>query len=334
MGSIVIAPVLAAGFVFIATTPVNAEVREVRITRQFGLGYLPLMVMEEQKLLERDATAAGLGEIKTTWITLGHGSAAIDALLSNSVDVIATGVTQLVMLSTKTRGDVRGLASLGNAPLHLNTINPNAKSIADLTEKDRIALPAIKTSIEAIVLQMAAAKSFGADKYAQLDRLTVAMKHPDGLIALLSGKSEITAHFTSPPFSQQERKDPRVHTILDSYEVLGGEHTFNVLSAKKSFVEANPKICAALLTALDDAMTFIRKNPGQAAEVYIKVSKTSEPVDKVLEEIKDPRLNYTITPVKVTAFAEFMHTTGVIKRKPESWKDLFFAELLGKREGS
>ncbi len=95
-------------------------------------------------------------------------------------------------------------------PLYLNTRNPAIKSIKDFTEKDRIALPAVKVSMQAIMLQMAAAKEYGENNYTKLDGLTVSMAHPDGVAALMSGASEITAHFTSPPFQFRELKDPKI----------------------------------------------------------------------------------------------------------------------------
>ena len=42
--------------------PAMAEANEVRISRGYGLLYLPLIVMEDQKLLEKEAAKAGLGE--------------------------------------------------------------------------------------------------------------------------------------------------------------------------------------------------------------------------------------------------------------------------------
>ena len=50
----------------------------------------------------------------------------------------------------------------------------------------------VKVSIPAIILQMAAIKEFGAAEFGSLDRYTVSLTHPDGVIALLSGRTEIT----------------------------------------------------------------------------------------------------------------------------------------------
>jgi NitT/TauT family transport system substrate-binding protein len=303
----------------------------VRIARQYGLGYLPLIVAEQQHLIEKHARAAGLGDVKVTWATLGGGSATNDALLSGSVDYVSSGVAPLVVLWAKSNGAVKGLAALDTSPLFLNTSNPTVKSIRDFGDKDRIALPAVKVSIQAIVLQMAAAKAFGFENYARLDKLTVSMKHPDAMAALLSGKSEINGHLTSPPFMFQELDNKGIRTVLNSYDVLGGPHTFNVISTTKVFYEANPKVNRAVLAAIEEADEFIKKNRKAAAEIYIKSSGTKESPSDLLSQLNNPALGYSTTPTNVARFADFMYQTGTIKTRPKDWKDLFFPAVHGKK---
>ena len=105
-------------------------------------------------------------------------------------------------------------------PMYLNPRNPNVRSIKDFTEKDKIALPAVKVSIQSVTLQMAAEKLFGEGNHNKLDALTVTLSHPDALVALLSGGSEITAHFTTPPYQYQELEKPGIHTVPVSYTHL------------------------------------------------------------------------------------------------------------------
>lgn len=315
----------------VSASPAAAEVREVRIARQYGLGYLPLIVAEQQHLIEKHAKAAGLGDVKVTWATLGGGSATNDALLSGSVDYVSSGVAPLVVLWAKSNGAVKGLAALDTSPLFLNTSNPNVKSIRDFGDKDRIALPAVKVSIQAIVLQMAAAKAFGFENYARLDKLTVSMKHPDAMAALLSGRSEINGHLTSPPFMFQELDNKGVRTVLNSYDVLGGPHTFNVISTTRTFYEANPKVNRAVLAAIEEADEFIKKNRRAAAEIYIKSSGTKESPSDLLSQLNNPALGYSTTPTNISKFADFMYQTGTIKTRPKDWKDLFFPAVHGKK---
>lgn len=326
---VVLAAVVALGSVSVAL----AEVKEVRIAKQYGLGYLPLIILEDQRLIEKHAKASGLGDIKITWATVGGGGASNDALLSGSVDYISTGVAPLVLLWGKSNGEVKGVSALFDSPLTLNTSNPAVKSIRDLTEKDRIALPTAKVSIQAILLQIAAAKEFGADQFGKLDSLTVSMKHPDALAALLSGGSEITAHLTGPPFTYQELRDPRVHKILDSYELLGGPHTFLVLTSTQRFQKENPQTFAAVFTALQEAIAFIKADQGRAADIYLRLTGSKEGRESILEQLKDPTLRYGTTPHRIGVFADFMHKTGAIKVQPGSWKELFFP-IVANTQGS
>ncbi len=308
----------------------GAETKEVRIARQYGLGYLPLLVLEDQKLIERRAAEAGLGEVKVTWAVLGGGAASNDALLSGSADYIATGVAPLVLLWAKSGAKVKGVAALISTPVVVNTVNPAVKSVADFTESDRIAVPSVKVSIQAVVLQMAAEKAFGAAGWNRLDPLTVSLKHPDAAAALLSGRSEITAHVASPPFVAQELAGGRVRSVLSSYDLLGGSHTFNVLSSSQAFADANPKTFAVVFAALEEAVAWIVKNPKAAAETYLRVSASKEPLESVVAQIQDPAVKYTTTPERVTAFAEFMARIGTVASRPKDWRALFFPNVHAK----
>ena len=309
----------------------HAEVKEVRLSKQYGLSYLPLIVMEEYKLIEKHAKKAGLGDVKVSWATFGSGAVMNDALLSGSVDYASGGVAPLLTIWDKTKGGVKGVSALDSIPIYLNSNNPNVQSIKDLTDKDRIALPAVKVSIQAVALQMAAAKLYGERNYGKLDKLTVSMKHPDALVALLSGKSEVTGHLGSPPFMFQELKDPKIHTVLNSFDVLGGPHTFDMVWASKSFHDANPKTYAAVFAALEEAIAIINKDKHAAAELYIKASKSKESVSDVYAYLTKQPVSYTTTPLNITKFSDFMYQTGTLKNRPKDWKDLFFPNVHGKK---
>jgi NitT/TauT family transport system substrate-binding protein len=314
-----------------AATGAQAEVKEVRIAKQYGLSYLPLMVMEEQKLVEKHAKAAGLGSIKVSYATLGSGAAMNDALLAGSIDFASGGVAPMLTLWAKSKGEVRGVAALDTIPIYLNSASPSVKGVKDFTDRDKIALPAVKVSIQAVLLQMAAAKAFGQGEYGRLDRLTVSMKHPDAMAALLSGRSEVTGHLASPPFMFQELKDKRVRTVVNSFDVLGGPHTFDVVWAAKGFHDANPRSYRAMLSALEEAVSYIEKNRRASAELYVRASRSKEPVQEVYEMLAGQQVHFNTTPLRVSSFAEFMYRTGTLKQQSRGWKDLFFPEIHGKK---
>src|SRR5205814_2899119 len=218
----------------------TAEANQLRVSHGYGLLYQPLMVMRDQQLIEKHAKAEGLGDVKVAWNILDGGNVINDAMLAGSLDVAGIGAPGFITLWAKARGiprsEVVGLGALSTSSLWLNTNNPNVKSLNDLTSKDKIAVPGIKTSLSAVILQMAAAKTFGVDSYDKLDPLTVGLGHPEAVSSLLSGKTEITAHLTSPPFSYKELHDPKIHLVFDSAALLANI-TLDVVFAPKRFTD-------------------------------------------------------------------------------------------------
>lgn len=303
----------------------GAQAETVRIARQFGISYLPLILMQDGKLLETEGRARGL-ELAVEWVTFTGGPPINDAMIAGKIDLAAGGVGPMLTLWGRTRGNLRvkGLAALGNMPLWLNSTNPAVRGITDLTEKDRIALPGVKVSVQAVVLQMAAQAAFGAGQQYRLDPLTVSMGHPDGQAALLGGNSEITAHFTAAPYMYEELASPRVHRILNSYDVLGGPHTFNVVWATARWHDENPKVVAAFMAALDRAMAAIKADPQAAAEVWVRAEKARLPADQAAAMIRRPENEWTTTPKRMMQFLAFMNATGAVASTAAGWQELFF----------
>ena len=325
-----LAAAAAAVALFAAGAPVRAEMAEINVAQQYGISYLPLMIMEDQKLIEKHAKAAGV-DVKVGWAKFAGGNVMNDALLSNSLQFASGGVGPLLTLWSRTKGnlDVKAVGAINSMPLYLNTRNPNVKSLKDLTDKDKIALPAVKVSIQAVTLQMAAEKEFGPGQQNKLDALTVSMSHPDAQTALLSGAGEITAHFSSPPFQYQQLAKPGIRTVLSSYDVLGGPATFNVVWTTSKFRSENPKLYDAFVKALDEATAIINKDKKAAAEAYLRISKDKDTVADILAMLNDPAIVYTTTPQNVMKYVDFMNKIGSIKVKPDSWKDLFFPNIHG-----
>jgi len=307
--------------------PGRAEMSEIAVGHEYGMAYLPYLVMEHDRLVEKHAEKLGLPTPKVTWNTFGGSGFMQDALLGNRIQFASSGVPWFLTLWSKTRGTVKSLGALCAMPLYLNSRNPRIRTIHDYTDNDRIALPAIKSSTQAMVLQMAAAQAFGQAEAHKLDTLTVALNHADGMAALLAGTNEIESHLTSPPFQEIELKDSRIHKVVDSYDVMGGPASFIIGSTTIKFHDENPKTYAAFAAALDEAQQFINAHKEEAATLYVEMSgdKGLSRAD-VLALLNDPQIRFTTTPQNVMKWASFMHETGSIRSAPGSWQDLFFAD--------
>lgn len=306
----------------------RADVSTVRIAQQPGLTYLPLVVMQHDRLIEKNADAAGLGAVKVEWSKFAGGNVMNDALLSGNLDFAATGLPSFLILWDKGKGllDVKGLSSYGSTPLYLVTRNPEVKTIRDFSERDRIAVPAVKSSVQAILLEMAAEKEWGVGQHARLDGLTVSRAHPDAYTALVSANSEINTHFAAPPYQQMALAQPGIHLVLSSEDVLGGPASNGIFYGTEKFRRENPRLIAVIKQSMGEAIDSINRDHRGAAEKYLAITQEKTTPEKLVELIEQPGAIYTLAPQKTFAYADFMQRIGSVKRKAESWKDLYFPE--------
>ncbi|TDR93542.1 ABC transporter substrate-binding protein [Enterovirga rhinocerotis] len=305
--------------------PARAEVSEVTLGQQFGLSFLPMMYMENAKLVEKHAKALGLPEPKVVWAKLAGPSNLNEGLISGAIQFTALGTPSIGLLWDRTRGDVKGLVAICSYPLYLNTKTPGVKSLKDFGPKDKIAIPSVKVSTQAIMLQMQAEKEFGPGEHFKIDGNTVSLSHPDAMTALLSN-TEVTAHFASSPFHEVEKKDPRIHTVMTSYEILGGMATAATLITSERFKKANPKTVQAVVNATREAIDYLNADKRRAAELYLKLAGGKNTVEELTEIISDPNWAYTLTPQKIGKTIQFMNRLGTVRTPVKDWKDVFFAE--------
>ena len=299
---------------------------KIRIAEQFGIVYLLLNVAQDQKLIEKHGKKQGV-DIDVAWVKLSGGAAINDALLSNSIDVAGAGLGPLFTIWDRTAGrqNVRAIASLGNFPYYLVSTNPAVKTIADFSQKDRIALPAVTVSVQARILQMAAARQWGKEQFKKLDPITQTVPHPDAAAALIAGKTELNAHFGNPPFQEQELAgNPQAKIVLNSYDVLGGPSSATVLYATEKYVKENPKTYRAFIDALGEAAQLASTNPEAAADAYLRVNKGNIDRALLIKVIRNPQVQFKVAPQNTLVLGQFLHEVGAIKTKPASWRDYFF----------
>lgn len=301
----------------------------LRIAQQRGLTYLPFIVMEHERLIERQAEAVGLGTVTVEWSRFAGGTAMNDALLAGRLDFAATGLPSFGILWDRAQDvlPIRGVTSYGTSPTYLVTRNPKVRTIADFGENDRIAVPAVRSSAQAIMLQMVARKELGA--YDALDHLTVSLGHPDAMAALLTPGSEITAHFAAPPYAFQELEQPGMSLVLSNYDVFGGPVSNGILYTTDTFYGENPKVITVIIDAMRTAIDLINSDSKRAAEIYLAVSGEKVTVEDIQKIISYPGTIYEMVPRNTYAYVHFMYEIGTIKREPKSWHDLFFSSAHG-----
>jgi NitT/TauT family transport system substrate-binding protein len=306
-------------------TPARAEVSEVHIVRQFGIGYLPLTIMLHEKLVEKHAAKAGLS-LTTRWSVLGNAVPINDGLISGTIHVGSGGIAPMAIAWDKTRGnvDIKGIGALCALPIFLVGRHPY-KSVKEFTDQDRISMAGAGQSIQTMYLQMEVAKVYGIAEYKKLNPLFVNLSHPDGLAALLSGQ-QVTASFLSPPF-QYRALEKGMHKILSSYDVMGGPASFLSVWSTGKFRTENPKAFKAVVDAFREATNLINTNRRRAAEIYAADTGGKETVEETERQLGDPEFIFDLGPKKLIKLTDFMNAAGTIKGKPASWKEMFFPEV-------
>jgi len=313
---------MAAPAIVRAQTPLK-----VSFVQQRGLLYLPVDEMVSGGILQQEATKLGLGKVEATAKTLSGPGPIIDALLSGSADYGTAALPSLLTLWDKTHGtpnEVKAVGTVSNGAMVLYTINPNVKTIADFTEKDRIAVPTVGISFNAMMLEMASEKLWN-DPH-RLDHLTVGLGHPDAVAAMSAGygHATVTAHIAVQPFTERGLKLPGAHIIADSREVFGGPLTQITLLATKQTKEKNPILFKAVANALEESIKVANKNKRAAAILWKNAQSAPESVDELVHLLSDPGFEFTSTPHRIAYFAAFLNRIGTLKSKVGDWKDLFW----------
>ncbi len=328
-----------AGGVSLIAAPSIARAQaplKVTIAQQRGLLYIPVDIMVSGGILQKEADKLGLGKIEATAPALSGPGPVLDAILSGAADYGTAALPSLITLWRRTKGtanEVKAVGTMSNGAMTLYTINPKVKSIKDFTESDRIAVPTVRLSFNAMMLQMLAEKELGDPR--KLDHLTVAMGHPDAVTALSAGygKASITAHIGVEPFTTRGLKLPGAHKISDSPTAFGGQLTQITLLASKRTKEKNPKLFQAVANALEESIRVASADKKAAAVLWKKAQNAPDKLEDLVEQLNIPGFEFTSQPKRIAHFAAFLNRIGTMQEKLPDWKDLFW-ETAHKQQGS
>ena len=295
----------------------------VRIATQYGLQYAPAQIMEKKKIINKYIPNA-----KIVWQTFPSGGAINEALAADKVDFAFMGPPPF-FISRDKGVKIKLVSSVQGGPNGIITYRPDIKSIIDLKDNDKIALPALG-STQHIFLQMESKKLLN-DPHAMDDKV-LSMSHPDAMNALTN--KQVAAHFASAPYYFEELNNPEMHEILTSKEAFGGEFTHIFLVATEKFHDNNPMAYAAVYQALNQAITTINEQPKEVSKILAPIYNISE--NKILEYITWKDTNYSSTPYGLLKMAAFMKEAGYINKVPSKISDIAFENItaqMGKKNG-
>jgi NitT/TauT family transport system substrate-binding protein len=301
---------------------------QVRIGIGYGFAFLPLYICEDLKLIDKQAKAAQL-DVQAKFSRFADSGELQAALAGGLVDMGPFGTVPLLAAWQKgkgTPGQMVAVSGITSLPLSLLSNRADARSIADLNSGDRIVVPTL-TSPQMYLLEMQAEKTFG--KFDHLRNQIVTLPHAQAIAALAENGGRATAYFSSPPFTQIALRLAGAHVMLSSADIMNGKSSFLILGARRSYIEAQPRVAEFVGKAIDEAARLIRDDPKRAAQIYL----THEPsgtlsgaaIEAVIREVKD---EFGRPVYGVQAIADFMRRHGELKESLPSWKELVAPPLL------
>lgn len=289
------------------------ELDTITIGYQPGVGYAPLLLMQQQEVLEEE-----FPDKEFEWQELNSGAAIRDGAISGEIQIAAGGVGPFIV-GYGSGVPWKVLVALDDANLRL--MSTENETLEDLASGDAIAMPG-PDSIQAIVLRRAADEELGSAE--ALDSQIVAMGHPDGMQALLSG--QIDGHLTSPPF-QEQLTEEGANTVVESYDVFG-EHTFNSVYVLEPFYEGNTEVVDAFRDGVADAVAELRSDPEGAAPQLAEIMGEGVTTEEVEEQITSEDITYTTEPSGFMEFARFMHEIDLVEEIPDSAEEFCYPSEL------
>jgi NitT/TauT family transport system substrate-binding protein len=304
---------------------------QVRIGIGYGLAFLPAYICEDEKLVQKYAKAQHLN-VRASYERFSGAEAVQDAIAAGRIDVGPFGAAPLLVAWDKansakeTGAQLLAVSGMTTLPLVLLSSQPNVHSIADLRSTDRIAMPTLSAP-QMYFLQMQSEKVLG--RYDKLSRQVVELSPADALADLFGGKNGVTAFFASPPFTEIALKDPKIHPILTSEQVVGGKASFLILAATRKSIAAQPKIPQIIDAAMDEAARLIQNDPARAARIYLTHEPSKALDARDIEAVLAANKDEFGSPIEgMQALADFMGRHGELKTPPHSWKDIVAPALL------
>jgi NitT/TauT family transport system substrate-binding protein len=288
---------------------------KITIAYQFGVGYAPLLIIKQNRLLEKAYPG-----LKVEWKQLASGTPITDGIIKGDIQIGAMGTGPMLV------GWARGtnwkvIAPLDEADLWLMAKDSSIRTIADLRGK-RIATPSA-TSIQAVTLRKMAEFKLGNAR--ALDSTLISMDHPDGMQALLNG--QIDAHFTSPPYQWQEL-GRGAHVVGKSYGYFGA-HTFLVTVLTQRFYDQYRAFSNRFYKLVNQSIDLINKKPKVAAAILSKESRGETSAAQFKRWItRKKSLTFTTRPRGLMRTAAFMNKFGLLSKVPGSWRELVYPPVL------
>ena len=234
----------------------RAELAEINVAQQYGISYLPLMLMEEQKLIEKHAKAAGV-DVKVGWAKFAGGNVMNDALLSGqpAVRLGRRGAAHHAVVAHE--GQPRREGGVGASTRCRSTSTRAIRTSRRSRTSPRRTRSRCRRSRSRS--RRSRCRWRRRRPSARASRAS-STRSPSRCRTRTRRRRCCPAPARSPRTSARRRsstsssRSPASARCSTRYDVLGGPATFNVVWTTSKFRNENPKLYDAFVKALDEAI--------------------------------------------------------------------------------
>ena len=297
-----------------------AEDAHLTIAYQYGLAYAPVVVAQTEKFIENAYVEANGGALEVEWVQMSSGADINTGVMSGSVDVGFMGVGPAITGISKDVG-YKIFTNLSGQEHGMMTSDMEIKALGDIVGTDRQIALVNLGSIQHIILARALSQN-GFDAHA-LDANLVAMKHPDGMNALMTGS--LPLHLTTNPYIYRERETEGLYEVGAIAESWPKENSFIVGVAAIDLHDNRPELYAALCDGMTRAIEYVNSNLEATADLTCQYDGNS-PED----ELRYLQMgSYSPETRGVADMAAFMYENAFIETDPGEYANLVFDNVTG-----
>ena len=272
--------------VLVACGDKKEESKEQESATEIRIGYFPNMTHIATIIaLEKGYFTEQIGsDIKLTTSTFNDGSAFMEAMSTDSIDLGTVGPTPAINTYVKNpKHEIIAGAVNGGAVLVVGK-DSGINSIEDLKGK-KVAVPTFGSTQDVGLMKSLQESGLTANSTGSGDITTIKQAPADTAALMLKG--EIDAAATQEPWGVNIETNGNAKLLLDASQFAwGSDSTNTVVAATKEFTTTNPELTKKTLKAYVKAVEFINENPEESIQLFLDHVKEITGKDLSEDEVK------------------------------------------------
>lgn len=322
MKRVIVTFVAALSMLYGTSALATKEVRVIYYKSQ--LASILVHVMQQERLLEQQAQADGLGEVKLTTKLLTTAVSGNEAIVADQLDLVFAGVQTFLKVNSVNPGQFQLLDGWMHSDIWLVCHDTKIRRLSDIKDQ-KIAVTHATLAPHLVSARMMVAKEFGEKEWNRLQPNVVAITPTSNQFKMIASKSpDVPCALPGMPFQNIMVDQGGAHVVANSRD-YGVPGAISAVHASTAWLEKNPRLAKAFLRAKDRAREMFEANPRKYIESWIKADQVPDvDADTMLRQLKESRVTWlrNLEPVKL--YADFMFRTQTITEPLDlnkaSWK--------------